>query len=93
MRYIIHITNTPNNIFFNITDFRGNTKTKFSAKSTKYKSKQVRSTIVLETLWEKLINNLKKLNCKHISLKYTGGLEYQKKKNDKKITTTKFSIK
>lgn len=92
MRYIIHIKNTPNNIFFNITDFRGNTKIKFSAKSTKYKSKQVRSTIVLETLWDKLINNLKKLNCKHISLKYTGGLEYQKKKMIKKLIQQNFQL-
>jgi ribosomal protein S11 len=92
MRYIVHIKNTPNNLFFNITDFKGNTKIKFSAKSTKYRSKQVRSTIVLETLWEKLIQQLKKLNCKTISIQYTGAIEYQKKKMIKKLIEQNFHL-
>jgi ribosomal protein S11 len=92
MRYIIHIKTTPNNLIFNVTDYIGNTLFMFSAKSSKYKSKQVRSTIVLETLWEKLINQLKTHNCKFISLKYTGALEYQKKKMIKKLTDNNFII-
>jgi ribosomal protein S11 len=92
MRYIIHIKNTSNNLFFNISDYKGNTLDTFSAKSTKFKSKQVRSTIVLEMLWEKLIQKLKTYNCKQISLKYTGGLEYQKKKMIDKLIKNNFSI-
>ncbi len=80
MRYIIHLKKTPNNYFFNVTDFSGKTIFLFSAKSTKYRSKQVRSTIVLETLWEKLIQKLKFHKCKILSLKYTGAIEYHKKK-------------
>lgn len=92
MRYIIHIKTTPNNIFFNITDYKGNTIFLYSAKSSKYKSKQVRRTIVLETLWEKLINELKTYNCKMISLKYTGALKYQKKKMITKLIENKLLI-
>jgi ribosomal protein S11 len=92
VRYIVHIKKTPNNILFNISDFKGNTISLFSAKSTKYKSKQVRSTIVLETLWEKLIQKLKTYGCKFISLKFTGGLKYNKKKMIKKLLGNKFII-
>jgi ribosomal protein S11 len=92
MRYIVHINKTPNNILFNITDYKGNTISLFSAKSTKYKSKQVRSTIVLNTLWEKLIQKLKNYKCKFISIKFTGGLKYNKKKMIDKLILNRLKL-
>jgi len=92
MRYIIHLTNSANNYLFNVTTFSGKTIFFFSAKSTKYRSKQVRSTIVLETLWEKLIQKLKIHKCKLISIKYTGALEYKKKKMLTKLLEQHFNL-
>jgi len=69
-RYILHIKTTSNNILFTLTDFLGNKKFQLSAKALKYKSKQVRRTIVSETLWAKVIEKLKIYRCKLISLNY-----------------------
>jgi ribosomal protein S11 len=93
MRYILHIKTTVNNIFFNITDFRGNTLETFSAKSSKFKSKQVRRTIVLDMLWEKVIQRLKFHKCKNLSLHYTGHLALQHKTQIFKLFKNKFKIK
>ena len=90
-RHILHILNTPNNLIFNLTDFTGKTKFVYSAKAARYKSKQVRSTIVIQTLWKTIFDKLKNNNCYNLSLKFKG-LAFQKKNLIKQLTEQGFLI-
>ena len=90
-RYILHIINSPNNLMFNLTDFMGNTKFKFTAKSAKYKSKQVRRTIVVQTLWKFLFTKIKNYNFKNLSVKFHGQA-FKKKELLKNLSTLGYRI-
>lgn len=79
IRYILHIKNTPNNVMFNLADFAGNTKFFFTAKARRYKSKQVRRTIVIEALGKYLIERLKNFKFTYLGLKFNGTFSLFKK--------------
>jgi small subunit ribosomal protein S11 len=91
MRYILHVKNTPNNYRYNISDYKGNTLICRTAKQLRYKSKQVRSTIVIQNIWHKIINDLRKKKIKQLSLHFQGST-YFKKKFIKTLTKQNFLI-
>jgi ribosomal protein S11 len=90
-RYILHIRNTPNNLSYNLTDYKGNTIFLLTAKAAKYKSKQVRSTLVIKNLWKLFINKLKTYKILPISIVFWG-MEFKKKKFLQLLTENKIPL-